>query len=56
MASLLLVRHGQTPWSVTGQHTGRTDVHLTEDGEVEARALGPFVADLVGRRAASPWC
>jgi probable phosphoglycerate mutase len=34
-----LVRHGETAWSVSGRHTGRTDLALTAQGEVEARAL-----------------
>jgi broad specificity phosphatase PhoE len=34
-----LVRHGETAWSVTGQHTGRTDMALTPRGEDEARSL-----------------
>jgi len=37
---LYLVRHGETIWSVTHQHTGRTDIPLTEHGEEEARQLG----------------
>jgi probable phosphoglycerate mutase len=35
-----LVRHGETLWSLSGQHTGRTDLPLTERGESHARTLG----------------
>lgn len=37
---LYFMRHGETAWSLTGQHTGRTDLPLTEHGEAEARTLG----------------
>src|SRR5262247_3415142 len=47
MASQLIcvVRHGETAWSVTGQHTGITDLPLTENGERVARLLRPVLAD-----------
>jgi len=35
-----LARHGDTPWTVSGQHTGLTDLPLTADGERHARLLG----------------
>jgi len=35
-----LARHGETAWSLSGQHTGRTDLPLTERGEQNARQLG----------------
>jgi probable phosphoglycerate mutase len=41
VGELWLVRHGETPWSKTGQHTGRTDVPLTQHGEAQARDLRP---------------
>lgn len=36
---VLLIRHGQTEWSMTNRHTGRTDIDLTERGVADARAL-----------------
>jgi broad specificity phosphatase PhoE len=37
---IYLARHGETAWTLSGQHTGRTDLPLTEGGESNARALG----------------
>ena len=36
---IYLIRHGQTEWSLSGQHTGRTDVPMTPKGEAQARQL-----------------
>jgi broad specificity phosphatase PhoE len=40
LSGVYLARHGETAWSLSGQHTGRTDLPLTERGEGNARALG----------------
>lgn len=37
---IFLIRHGETPWSLSGQHTGNTDMALTERGERQAAMLG----------------
>ncbi|MDQ2728315.1 MAG: histidine phosphatase family protein [Actinomycetota bacterium] len=40
-----IIRHGETAWSARGQHTGRTDLELTETGEGQARALRALIAE-----------
>jgi probable phosphoglycerate mutase len=53
------IRHGETSWSLSGQHTGRTDIPLTAHGEDQAREPAPslqhirfaYVFTSLGQRA-----
>jgi probable phosphoglycerate mutase len=54
-SDVVLVRHGETTWSQSGQHTGLTDIPLTQAGEAAALALAPVLAPLPFERVlASP--
>src|SRR6266550_8767216 len=46
LAAIYLARHGETAWSLSGQHTGLTDLPLTQRGERNARLLGRRLSGL----------
>ena len=52
LPTIYLARHGETAWSLSGQHTGLTDLPLTEAGERSARRLGERLS---GMRFAAVW-
>ena len=47
---LFLIRHGETEWSLSGQHTGSSEIPLTAHGEDEARALAPYFGKIAFTR------
>jgi probable phosphoglycerate mutase len=42
---VVLVRHGETEWTLTGQHTGRTDIPLTDRGREQGHRIGALLRD-----------
>lgn len=55
LPEVYLVRHGETPWTLTAQHTGRTDLPLNEQGEHQAREVGARLTTLrIDRILSSP--
>jgi len=49
--NLYLIRHGETAWSISGQHTGRTDIPLTAQGEQDTLALAEGLRSVTFDRA-----
>jgi probable phosphoglycerate mutase len=47
LPEVYLARHGETEWTISGQHTGRTDIPLTERGERNARSLAERLKGLI---------
>jgi len=52
MGEIVLIRHGETTWSASGQHTSVTDLELTDNGVSQAKALAPLLA---GRNFTAVW-
>lgn len=48
---IYLVRHGETEWTLTGQHTGKTDLPLTENGRAQAIQMGKILQEIPFQRA-----
>jgi probable phosphoglycerate mutase len=45
---LIIVRHGETLWTISGQHTGKTELDLTAHGRVQATSLEPLLQNILG--------
>lgn len=50
LPTIFLARHGETAWSLSGQHTGLTDLPLTPHGEINARRLGERLEGMIFAR------
>jgi probable phosphoglycerate mutase len=56
LARIYLIRHGETEWSLSGRHTGRTDIPLTARGEDGVRKLGQRLRNIqFARVLTTPW-
>jgi broad specificity phosphatase PhoE len=53
---IYIARHGETAWTITGQHTGLTDLPLTPQGERNARALAARLAGIPSGRCSLVLC
>ena len=53
MGELIVLRHGETEWSKSGRHTGRTDLPLTPAGEELAKQIGTRLSGLAFARVFS---
>jgi len=53
LLQLYFIRHGETEWSISGRHTGRTDIPLTAHGEDMARQLEPSLRQIAFARVFS---
>lgn len=54
MPRVILARHGETEWSISGQHTGRSDIPLTKHGEDVMRQLAPTFVSCDGSKMVDP--
>ncbi len=48
---IVFVRHGQTEWALSGKHTGRTDIPLTEQGQQQAKAVASLLQNFCFEKA-----